>query len=112
MTHGGDQDAHRWHAIEDARKASREGRAPEAGLSLVESGSGFLLTVELPEVEKKDLRVEVAESEVTIRGRGTTVIPLPAPVKAAEARASFRDRVLKISVPRIAPSQVRRIEIE
>lgn len=105
---------------------------PEQKLSLVEDRGGFNLTIELPLVAKKDLHVNVAETAVTVYAHWTQeskkggegkderrveqhysrVIQLPAPVKAAEARASFRDRVLKIFLPRIAPSKVRKIDVE
>ena len=144
------KEVHPWHPIEDIRsiaenmsrayrpgvfdgaRAARLGpRAPEQKLSLIENRSGFVLTVELPQVAKKDLHVNVSEDAITIfahwtieskpkedgaEGRldqfYTRTIKLPAPVKAEDARASFRDRVLKITLPRIAPSKVRRIDVE
>lgn len=125
--------AHLWHPIEDIRtlaesmsracdRATPAGKrrgfwqgwgSPEQKLSLSEDRGGFILTIELPQVAKKDLHVSVAETAVTVFARlYSRVIQLPAPIKAAEARASFRDRVLKIFLPRIAPSKVRRIDVE
>jgi HSP20 family protein len=153
MAHEKNKDAHLWHPIEDIRSlaenmsraydsaapsGSQRGfwpgwNSPEQKLALVEDRGGFILTVELPMVAKKDLHVSVAETAVTVFARWTKesrnknstgkeqprveqhysrVIQLPAPVKVAEVRASFRDRVLKIFLPRIAPSKVRRIDVE
>jgi HSP20 family protein len=142
-----DREMRVWHPIEDIRSlaesmsrvfdaGSHRGQRLYAGeqkLSLTETPDGFLVTLELPHVSKKDLHVNVAETSVTVfahwkketkstekGARRVTreeqtysrVIQLPAPVKADQARASFRDRVLKIFLPRTTPSQVRRIEVK
>lgn len=143
-----------WHPIEDIRslaetmcramdgaplKARRRGgsagyRAGDHNLALTESPNGFTVTVELPEVRKKDLHLNVAETSVTIFARWTNerkikerggaervelaeriysrVVQLPAPVKTDQARATFKDRVLRIVLRRAKPSQVRRIEVK
>lgn len=108
--------------------------APEQKLTLAENAKGFVVQVELPEVLKKDLHVSVAENTVTIFARwakerkskakdGTQhiesaeqlysrTLQLPATVVADKAKATFRDRVLKIFLPRARPSQVRRIDVK
>lgn len=125
-----------WHPIEDIRSlAERLSRAaPEQRLTLAENAGGFSVQVELPDVRKKDLHVSVAENTVTIFARwakerkaeakdGTRhleraeqlysrTLQLPATVVADQARATFRDRVLKIFLPRAKPSQVRRIDVK
>lgn len=143
-----------WHPIEDIRSLaesmcraldgvprgsgrSRLGlgyRAPEQKLSLTENRQGFMIAVELPEVSKKDLHVNVSENSVTIFARWSKetrakeqagaarveraerlysrVVQLPAPVKVDEARATFKDRLLRIHLPRAKPSQVRRVEVQ
>lgn len=150
---GGDREMQLWHPIEDIRslaehlcravgstprEAGEQGtlsahRAPEQKLTLAESAKGFVVQVELPEVQKKDLHVNVAENTVTIFARwakerktkakdGTQhiesaeqlysrTLQLPATVMADQAKATFRDRVLKIFLPRAKPSQVRRIDV-
>jgi HSP20 family protein len=151
---GDDREMQLWHPIEDIRSlaehvcravdgAPRETggprglaarRAPEPKLTLAENAKGFVVRVELPDVLKKDLHVNVAESTVTIFARwgkerktkakdGTQriesaeqlysrTLQLPATVMADQAKASFRDRVLKIFLPRAGPSQVRRIDVK
>lgn len=142
-----------WHPIEDIRSLAEsmcralDGvpcgsgrnrpplgyRAPERKLSIRENRQGFVVAVELPEVSKKDLHLNVSESSVTIFARWSKeakakekngsgrvehaeqmysrVVQLPAPVKVDEARATFKDRLLRIYLPRAKPSQVRRIEV-
>lgn len=143
-----------WHPIEDIRslaenmcgafdsvprRAEERRRLPrhwssDQKLTLAENGEGFVVTVELPQVAKKDLHVNVSETAVTIfahwskeaRAKAkdgaervahadqlfSRVIQLPAAVKAERSRATFRDRVLKIFLPRARPSEVRRIEVK
>jgi HSP20 family protein len=141
-----DRDIRVWHPIENLRSLAEsmsrvldgESRHPrlyagEQKLSLTETSDGFLMTLELPHVAKKDLHVHVAETSVTVfahwkkemksadkGARRVTrqeqtysrVVQLPAPVKTEEAQATFRDRVLKVFLPRTTPSQVRRIEVK
>lgn len=107
---------------------------PEPRLTLAETNDGFVVIAELPHVAKKDLHVNVCENSVTIFAHwskevkakekdGTQrvrreeqhysrVVQLPAAVTPDKARATFRDRVLKVVVPRAMPSQVRRIEVK
>ena len=137
-----------WHPIEDIRSLAEsmcrafdgsggprgrgkgpEYRAPERQVVLKENDEGFVVTLELPEVSKKDLHLNVAENSVTIfaewskeikakdrveriRQTYSRLLHLPASVKADKARATFKDRVLKIFLPRAKPSQVRRIEVK
>lgn len=151
---GGDREMQVWHPIEDIRSLAErlcravdgspreEGgrrplptrRAPERRLTLAANAKGFVVRMELPDVEKKDLHVNVAENTVTIFARrakerktkdmdGTRhiesaehlyrrTLQLPATVVAEQAKATFRDRVLRIFLPRAKPSQVRRVDVE
>ena len=140
-----------WHPIEDIRSLAEQmfravdgvergarllagHRAPEQRLVLTQNARGFVVQVELPEVHKKDLHVNVGEDTVTIFARWakerkskindgarriesaeqlySRTLQLPATVKADQAKATFRDRVLKIFLPRASPSQVRRIDVK
>ncbi len=151
---GGDRETQLWHPIEDIRSIAEHlcravgstpleagshpllplYRAPEQKLTLAENAKGFVVQVELPDVLKKDLHVNVAENTVTIFARwseerktkakdGTQhiesaeqlysrTLQLPATVMADQTKATFRDRVLKIFLPRAKPSQVRRIDVK
>ena len=133
MATGKDQERDR-HPIEDIRNLAesmcriidgprgvsrrrRQPRAAERALSLKENGEGFVISVALPEVAKKDLHVNVAEKSVTIFGHWSKevklkdrlerveqmysrLVDLPGPVDADKARASFKDRLLTIRLPR------------
>lgn len=150
----GNREMQRWHSIEDIRSLaehpcraadgaprdtnSQRGpsgqRAPEHKLTLAENAKEFVVQVELPDVLKKDLHVNVGENTVTIFARWTKerkskakdgtqhiesaeqlysrTLQLPATVMADQVKATFRDRVLKIFLPRAKPSQVRRIDVK
>lgn len=116
------------------RRGLPDHRAPEQKLTLAENADGFVVQVELPEVRGKDLHVNVSEKSVTIFARWvkerktkakdgaqriesaeqlySRTLLLPAAVLADQAKATFRDRVLKIFLARAKPSQVRRIDVK
>lgn len=95
----------------------------------------FIIRAELPGVSREDVTVDISDDAVTIRGErrqeqeeeregfyhsewtyGTFVraIPLPEGALVDDAEASFRDGILKITIP-APPSDVRqgrRIEIQ
>lgn len=152
--HGENREGRAWHPIEDIRGraenmgrasgdfpgASRGGRAlpadraPEQPLTLAENSKGYEVRVELPDVEKRNLRVNVGENAVTILARWVKerkfkdrdgaqrvesaeqhyrrAVQLPATTVPTQAKATFRDRVLKIFLPRAKPSRVRRIDVK
>ena len=87
--------------------------------------------LEIPGLEKEDLDVEVEDQTLVVRGekrisrehRGDTyhltecaygrfqrVIPLPAPVDPARARARYRNGVLEVELPKTAAA--RRVSVK
>ena len=62
---------HLFRAVDGVQRGARDrrllpgNRAPEQKLTLAENTKGFVVQVELPDVHKKDLHVNVAESTVT-----------------------------------------------
>ena len=110
---GSDRQMRAWHPIEDIRSLAGDLRRAV----LTENAKGFVVQVEFPDVRKKDLHVTASESAVTIVARWadglySRTVPLPATVIADQAQATFRDRVLRIFLPRARPSQVRRIDVK
>lgn len=96
-----------------------------------ETAKEYLVSVALPGVEKKDVRVDVAEQTLTIRGerkeekaahghqrqeqpRGAfrRRVRFPAEIKEKDIRASFADGILRIRVPKVKTSLVHNVKIE
>jgi len=91
-----------------------------------EDDTRFVVRIELPGMEKDDLTIDVQDDTLYIRGekrfeRETTegrwrvlqcaygnfrrTVPLPGPVLADKAEANYRNGVLKIELPKAAPSR-------
>jgi HSP20 family protein len=129
----------RWpFALSRRLGAGRTDVSPEAWAPAVEvfqRGDRLIIRADLPGLSKEDLHVEVADDTVTIRGERRQEheerrdnyfhsersygsffrkILLPDGVQAEKAEASFRDRVLEITMPapRRAESQQRRLEVK
>ncbi len=107
-----------------------EGRAPK--VDVVERDEDILVKAELPGVDKKDLDVSVTDNTLTIRattreetekeegeyhrreivsGAFARSILLPAEVDGDQARASFKDGLLEITIPKVTKARRRRIEV-
>lgn len=108
-----------------------EGRIPH--VDVIDRGNEVLVRAELPGVDKQDLDVSLSENTITIkassshereeeqgdyhrreisRGSFARTIPLPAMVVGDEAKASFKDGILEMTLPKIEQSKRRRIEIQ
>ncbi len=106
------------------------GRAPK--VDVVERDEEILVKAELPGVDKKDLDVSVTDNTLTIKattreesekeegeyhrreivtGSFARSILLPAEVDGNKARATFRDGLLELSIPKVAKARRRRIEV-
>lgn len=102
-------------------------------IDLRETEKDFILTAEVPGLQKEDVDVNIMEQSVTIRGerkqeketkeqdyhyRETSfgsfqrVVPLPAPIKADEARAKLKDGVLTLTLPKAEPSKPRGVKVK
>lgn len=102
-------------------------------VNVAESDKEIVVTAELPGVEEKDVKVEIEEEALVLRGemhrereekgrRWTRVeseagafnrvVPLPAAVDAEKAKAVFAKGVLTITLPRKMPVESRRKTIE
>ena len=108
-----------------------EGRLPK--VDVVDRDSDILVRAELPGVDKKDLDISITDNAVTIhastsreskeekgeyyrreitRGSFVRTVALPAEVDADGAKASFKDGILELTVPKVAKAQRRRITVE
>lgn len=102
---------------------------------VVDEGDAFVLTAELPGMDKRDIQIEVDERAVHIKASRTEeskkerkgfvrhersarfferTVPLPEEVSADGARATFRNGVVDVRLPKVAPEKksARPIEIE
>lgn len=108
------------------------GFTPEVNIR--ETEKEYLMSVSVPGVEKKDLRVDLRDDTVTIRGERkldkdyedkegvhrieqaygsfSRSFSLPSPVDSKAAKASYKDGVLKLTLPKTAETQKRSLEIE
>jgi len=105
-------------------------RAP--GVNIVDVGEEFVVQVELPATKKKDLEILGNERALTVTAQvrpdadaeGTVVlgevaptvfrrtIALPAPCNTTRTRATLKDGVLTLSIPKKDPSSgMRRIDV-
>jgi len=115
-----------------SRSAGVENWAPQ--LEVAERNNELVIRADLPGMKKDDISVDVADDAVTISGerkheheeqRGGVVrsersygsfcrvVPLPQGAMADQAKASFKDGVLEVTIP-APPEQVsrgRRLEI-
>lgn len=102
-------------------------------VEVYETPDELVVKVELPGVKKEDVEVVVRDNYLIVRaekkeeqeenkehihikervyGKFERVIPLPADINPDGAKASFKDGVLEIRIPKKAASQEKKITIE
>ena len=102
-------------------------------LDLSETENAVTLRVELPGIKPEDMHVSVTDESLTLRGemREDTIdkgenyervakssqsisrtITLPCRIKTAEVKATFKDGILEIVLPKCAPAEARGVNIE
>ncbi len=107
-----------------------EGRAPK--VNVVERDEDILVKAELPGVDKKDLDVSVTDNTLTIKastreeteeeegeyhrqeivtGSFARSILLPAEVDGDKAKASFKDGLLELTIPKVKKAKRRKIDV-
>lgn len=108
-----------------------ESRAPR--VDVIDRDEEIMLRAELPGVEKKDLDVSITDNTVTIKATSSTeekeekgdyyrceisqgsfarTVTLPSNVEADKVTASFKEGILELTLPKVAKSQRRRINVE
>jgi HSP20 family protein len=102
-------------------------------VDIEETPEQFVLRMDLPGVAQKDVKVHVMGDTLTIRGErrqsGTEkdgnwlrcershgvferAFTLGAPVRADQVKASYRDGVLEVSVPKAEEARLREVEVK
>ncbi|MDH4274013.1 MAG: Hsp20/alpha crystallin family protein [Gammaproteobacteria bacterium] len=102
-------------------------------VDVVERDSEILVRAEVPGVDKKNLEISVTENTITIKGstaheekeekgnyyrseitkgQFARTVGLPSDVNSDEARASFRDGVVEVIIPKIQRAKRRNIVVE
>ena len=100
-------------------------------VDIEETEDEWILEAELPGVDKKDINVEVRDSEVVISGdikererkgilrrrtrpvgRYEFRVTLPGPISADDLSANLSDGVLTVRVPKPEPARAHRIEVQ
>ncbi len=108
-----------------------EGRVPR--VDVVDREAEIVIRGELPGVAKEDLDVSMTDDAVTIRattrheekeekgqyfrrelsrGEFQRVVPLPAAVKGDAAKATFKDGILELVLPKLEPAKRKTIKVE
>ncbi len=108
-----------------------EGRIPK--VDVVERDDSIVVRAELPGVKKDDMDISLTEDSVTItattrqeseeekgdyhrreisQGSFARTVALPAAVQGDEAKASFKDGVLELTLPKAAPARRHTIKVE
>jgi len=103
-------------------------------VDIKETEKEFLISAAVPGVDKADLHVDVEQDNITLRGERkldkeyegkdgvhrmeqiygsfTRSFTLPHPVDAGQVKASYKDGVLKLRLPKTERSRGKSIEIE
>jgi HSP20 family protein len=123
-----------FHELTGGRLRGMVPRAPGAWqpqVAVFERGDRLVLSVDLPGIRREDVRVDIDDRAITIRGerrptgaradvlraecgygRFLRSVPLPEGADTGAARATLRDGVLEIALPLPPKREPRRLEIE
>ncbi len=118
-----------WPAVPEMGWA--EARVPKA--DVIDREDDILLHIEVPGIDKRDIEISVGEDSVTIKGesrreekqeagdyyrcelsRGafSRTLTLPAAVDASKAKATFRDGMLTMTLPKVERAKRHTVRIE
>ncbi len=102
-------------------------------LDLSETKDTVTLRVELPGMKPEDMRVSVTDESLTVRGEihedtvdqgenfervakrsqsFSRTIALPCRIRTAEVKATYKDGILEIDLPKCRPAEARGVNIE
>lgn len=106
----------------------------QPSIDLVEHDHEFVLRAEVPGISKEDLDISVDDSSVTLRGsmseddsdeqagdyyraeiarsEFTRAVTLPSQIDPEQVRASLRDGILELRMPKLEDVRRRKVEIE
>ena len=116
------------------------GTAPATGgrvwmpvVDMYETNDGFVLNFELPGVQEKDISLSITGDVLTVKGerrldqelngdsylhtervygKFERSVRLPMPVQAERVRATYRDGVLEVSLPKTDEARPKEVKIE
>ncbi|MEZ0323439.1 MAG: Hsp20/alpha crystallin family protein [Hydrogenothermaceae bacterium] len=101
-------------------------------VDIYEKDSNIIIEAEIPGAKKEDIEVKVKDNSVVLRGevkreeekkeenyyrserfygKFERVIPLPTDVKVEEAKATFENGILKLSIPKATQEKEVKVEI-
>ncbi|MGD9611416.1 MAG: Hsp20/alpha crystallin family protein [Kiritimatiellia bacterium] len=127
------QDVNRLLAGDDAPRFARRARAAYPPLNVWSAAEGLTIDAEMPGVDPQDVEISVVGDELSLRGKvnarelpaGETVLrrerpagefqrtlQLPFRANAAAVKATFKNGILRISIPRSEEEKPRKIAIE
>jgi HSP20 family protein len=102
-------------------------------MDVVETDKEFEITAELPGLQEKDVQVNVADNVLTIKGEKKAekeekdknyrvfersygsfyrTLDLPDGINPENIKATLSNGVLKVTVPKPAPAQVKKVEVK
>jgi len=101
----------------------------KAQCDLCETENGYMASFELPGVDKKDIDLNVDESGITVQVEKSEEksdkdqhsyssysfyrhLPLPAGADASKAKASYKNGMLRVEMPKSEVEHKRKLEIE
>ncbi|MGI9292510.1 MAG: Hsp20/alpha crystallin family protein [Pseudomonadales bacterium] len=108
-----------------------EGKVPS--VDVIDQDAQVLIKAELPGVDKKDVDVSVTDETVSIKGKSSydneeekgdyyrreisqgsfeRVLAIPANVNSAKAKATFRDGMLEISLPKTEKTNRKKVNVQ
>jgi len=119
--------------VESHNRAAGTASSWDPSVDVLDDGSTIRVLLELPGVEPEDVRVTIRGSVLSVRGQkkgriraregmrffcmeryfGNFVksLPLPRPVNSREAKASFRQGLLEVVLPRVPDMREKEHEI-
>jgi HSP20 family protein len=104
-----------WAAEDDDEEEGPQGREPLT--DVLDCGDTIAVTVELPGIERDDIKLDIADQLLTIRvnteaRRYFKEVELPAPVKEEAAKASYKNGILDITLTKKVPPKKKGTRIE
>lgn len=104
-----------WAAEDEDDEEGPQGREPLT--DVLDCGDTIAVTVELPGVEKDDIKLEIADRLLTIRvntdaRRYYKEVELPVSVKEEAAKASYKNGILDITLTKKVPPKKKGTKIE
>ena len=121
----------RWELPSRKLEMPFQGKTPN--VNVIERDDEVIVKAELPGVDKKDLDISVSSNSVSIKGSTSheekeekgdyyrceissgmysRTLSLPAEVDDAKAKASFKDGVLEITLPKLKKEKRRSVKVE